>query len=302
MRVAVFGDIHGNVFALQAVLADLRAQSPDAMIVTGDLVYKLPWGAQVVDLLRELPQQAIIGNSELYLVLWDTPLWPAARWNMPLAHEVIRWERAMLGPERLAWLARLPEHATLSGGRLEDVLVVHGVPGNPFVPFLARPTEDRSPWVQADTRVRELLAGVDADIVVCGHTHTTLERRVTRPADRMGGPGSTLIINPGTLSYGRGKDARPGRATYMLLDWTAVEGWRVTTREVFYDLKALHTALLALRDDYPLAAFVANRMRPPGSEIVPEQSYDFTRFRWGDAPDWWEVRDSLPEWQALRDI
>ena len=46
MRIAAFGDIHGNLFALQAVLADLRTQKPDGLLVTGDLVYKFPWGAR----------------------------------------------------------------------------------------------------------------------------------------------------------------------------------------------------------------------------------------------------------------
>ena len=178
MRIAVFGDIHGNLFGLEAALADLRTQSPDAMLVTGDLVYKLPWGAEVIDLLRTLPHQAVIGNAELYLTLWGTPLWPGARWDLPLAREVVEWERARLGPERLAWLAALPEHVALSAGRLEDLLVVHGVPGNPFLPLLPRPGEDRSPWVQTDARAAELLGAVDADVVVAGHTHTVMFRRV----------------------------------------------------------------------------------------------------------------------------
>ena len=115
MRIAVFGDIHGNLFGLEAVLADLRSQSPDALIVTGDLVYKLPWGAEVVDLLRSVPHQAVLGNSELYLTLWETSLWPAERWNLPLAHEMVVWERTRLGAERLAWLAALPEYVGAVG-------------------------------------------------------------------------------------------------------------------------------------------------------------------------------------------
>ena len=82
MRIATFGDIHGNLFALQAVLADLRTQKPDGLLVTGDLVYKFPWGAEVVDLLRSLPCQIILGNAELYLALWGTSLWPE-KWNLP---------------------------------------------------------------------------------------------------------------------------------------------------------------------------------------------------------------------------
>jgi len=294
LRIAAFGDIHGNIFALRAVLADLRKQSPDAMALTGDLVYKFPWGAEVVDTVRSLPHQAVIGNSELYVALCGTPLWPTDKWNIPLAQRVITWERARLGAERLAWLAALPEHVAFSGGRVEDLLVVHGVPGNPFLPFLARPGEDRSPWVQSEERVRELLAGVDAAVVICGHTHSTLLRRV-RSAAR-----ETLIVNPGGLSYGRGRNVGPGRADYALLDWSAATGWQVTLRTVHYDPEPLHTALLALRDDYPIAAYMANRMRPPGTETVPDPRFDFLAFRWGDAPDWWEARDDLPAWQALR--
>jgi nucleotide-binding universal stress UspA family protein len=289
MRIATFGDIHGNLFALQAVLADLRTQKPDGLLVTGDLVYKFPWGAEVVDLLRSLPCQIILGNAELYLALWGTSLWPA-KWNLPRARELVMWERERLGGERLAWLASLPEHATFSGGRLEDLVAVHGVPGNPFVPFLARPGEDRSPWVQSDARVRELLAGLDADVVVCGHTHTPLLRQVDR----------TLVVNPGALGYGRGANAGVGRADYALLDWPAAAGWRVSFRSVSYDPEPLHRALLALRGDYPVAAYVANRMRPSHAAPVPDEGLDFVRYCWGDAPDWWEERDALPVWRGLR--
>ena len=114
MRIAAFGDIHGNLFALQAVLADLRTQKPDGLLVTGDLVYKFPWGAEVVDLLRSLPCQVILGNAELYLALWDTSLWPE-KWNLPARGELVMWERERLGSERLAWLASLPEHVGLFG-------------------------------------------------------------------------------------------------------------------------------------------------------------------------------------------
>ena len=295
MRIAVFGDIHGNIFGLETVLADLRSQSPDALIVTGDLVYKLPWGAEVVDLLRSVPHQAVLGNSELYLTLWETPLWPAERWNLPLAHEMVVWERTRLGAERLAWLAALPEYVVLSAGRIEDLLVVHGVPGNPFLPFLPRPGADRAPWVQTDARVQELLGEMDADVVVCGHTHTAMLRRAASRARP-----DVLIVNPGSLSYGRGRDAVVGKATYALLDWSAAQGWQATMRAVHYDAAPLHAALLAWRGDYPAAAYVANRMRPAGVAAVPEQPFDFVRFRWGDAPAWWERRDELPAWRDLR--
>jgi predicted phosphodiesterase len=323
MRIAAFGDIHGNIFALRAVLADLKAQSPDAMVVTGDIVYKFPWGAEVVDLLRSFPHQALIGNSELYLALWETSLWPADTWNLPVAQEVVTWERAKLGSERLAWLASLPEYSSFSGRRLEDLLVVHGVPGNPFLPLLPAPGEDRSPWVQTGARVEALLGAADAEVIVCGHSHTTLLRRVTTAH------GETLIVNPGPLSYRRGCTPDSGWAGYALLDWSARTGWQVRLHAVRYDPAPLHQALLAMAhgvgngtreherhsragaipdsrqkevdlSTYPIAGFIANRVRPEGIEKGPEERVDYLRYRWGDAPPWWEERDSLPAWHRLR--
>lgn len=323
MRIAAFGDIHGNIYALRAVLADLKTESPDAMVVTGDLVYKFPWGAEVVDLLRSLPHQAVLGNSELYLMLWETPLWPADLWNLPIAQEIVAWERTRLGSERLAWLASLPEYVSFSGSRLEDLLVVHGVPGNPFLPFLPAPGQDRSPWVQTEARLRSLLNGADASVIVCGHTHTVLRRRTTTAH------GETLIVNPGPLSYRRGRSHDPGWAGYALFDWSAGAGWQASLRAVRYDPEPLHQALLArargLRDGprepaadprpaarpdgtregidpntYPIAAFIANRVRPETAGAVPEERVDYLRWRWGDAPQWWEERDAMPAWRRLR--
>jgi predicted phosphodiesterase len=294
VRIAVLGDIHGNLSGLQAVLAALRADSPDALIISGDLVYKFPWSAEVVDLVASLPCQAILGNAELYVLLWDTDLWPA-HWEEPLMIEVVRWERERLGQARLRWLSRLPEYVALSAGRLEDLLIVHGAPGNPFLPMLPRPSEDRAPWVQTDERVRALLGGTDADVVVCGHTHSVFQRRVRR-ADGS----ETLVVSPGTTSYGRGREKEPGRADYALLDWGHRTGWQVTLRAVRYDTRTLYDGLVALGDEFPLAANMANRLRPPGVDPIPERSPDFIRWRWGDAPLWWDERDELAAWHALR--
>lgn len=295
MRVAVLGDIHGNLYGLQAALADLRTQAPDALVVSGDLIYKLPWGAEVVDLLRDLPCQCALGNAELYVTLWGTELWPE-HWAEPVMIELVQWERAQLGPDRLRWLAQLPEHVAFNGGRTEDLLVVHGVPGNPFLPFLARPGEDRSPWVQTDQRALHLLGGADADVVVCGHTHSVL-RRTVRRADG----GETLIVSPGTLSYGRGREKEIGRADYALLDWGQRTGWEATLRVVRYDPEPLWKGLVRFSASYPVAAVLANRLRPEGAPALPETlAPDYIRWRWGDTPAWWERRDDLPEWRALR--
>lgn len=294
MRIAVLGDIHGNLFGLQAVLAELRADAPDALIISGDVVYKFPWGPEVVDLLAGLPCQPILGNAELYVLLWGTELWPS-HWEEPVMVELVQWEREQLGPERLRWLSQFPEYVALSAGRLEDLLIVHGAPGNPFLPLLPRPGEDRAPWVQTDERMRQLLGGVEADVVVCGHTHSVFQRRVRRPDG-----GETLVVSPGTVSYGRGREKEVGRADYALLDWSHRAGWQVTLRVVRYDMKPVYGGLIALQGRFPMAANMANRLRPPGVDPIPEQTVDFIRWRWGDPPLWWDERDDLSAWRELR--
>jgi hypothetical protein len=202
--------------------------------------------------------------------------------------------------------------------------VVHGVPGNPFLPFLPAPGEDRSPWVQTDARVQALLRGAGAaELIVCGHTHTALHRHIATPH------GETTIVNPGPLSYRRGRAHDPGWAGYALLDWSASGGWQAGFYVVHYDPTPLYQALLAMVREathriqepdrctgktmspdgiaeeidlstYPIAAFIANRVRPEGAEKIPEERLDHVRYRWGDAPDWWDERDSLPAWRLLR--
>jgi predicted phosphodiesterase len=297
MRIAAFGDIHGNIFALQAVLKDVRTQSPDGMVVFGDLVYKLPWGREVVDLLRTLPLQPVIGNSEIYLALWGTSLWPAERWNSPLAREEVQRERARLGSERLAWLAALPEHAAYSGTRPEDLLVVHGVPGNPFLPLLDRPGHARPPWIQTDVRAAQLLNGVEPEVLLCGHTHSPLRRWVSRGRAR-----GTLIVNPGGLSYARGPTGSPHQAHYALLDWSRAGGWTVTFRIVEYDEGRLRATLRTLREDDPLVNQMVRQMRTPHESTPDELGEHFRHYRWGDAPEWWEQREHIPAWRALRGL
>jgi hypothetical protein len=101
-------------------------------------------------------------------------------------------------------------------------------------------------------------------------------------------PQGALIVNPDRLSYGHGRDAIVGRATCALVDWSAATGWQATLRAVHNDSGLMHAALLTRRGDYPVAAYIANRLRPPDAESVAEQRLDFIRFRWGDAPAWWD--------------
>jgi len=115
-RFAVVSDIHGNLVAWQAVRADLATLGVDAVYCLGDLVGKGPQGAEVIDSCRQHCTTVVRGN-------WDDAVSGPVSEQEDAADgltEALRWHRAQLGSERLAYLAGLPNciDLTVSGRRL----------------------------------------------------------------------------------------------------------------------------------------------------------------------------------------
>lgn len=106
-HIAVFSDVHGNLHALQAVLADIRQRGIETMYCLGDLAGKGPRGAEVVDLCRETCTKIVRGN-------WDTGM------AEPQTNPDIQWYQNQLGEERCQYLGNLPNTIdfTLSGKRV----------------------------------------------------------------------------------------------------------------------------------------------------------------------------------------
>jgi putative phosphoesterase len=185
MKVAALYDIHGNLPALEAVLADVEREGVDAIVVGGDIAAGPPQPSEVVELVRSLPNaHCIRGNADRL----DAPEFRD--------DEGLAWLLERLDPEQADWLIGLPFSAVL-----EDTLYVH-----------ATPQDDETVITEltSDERLVELLAGVEQRRVVAGHTHMQLERRA----------GEMLFVNAGSI--GRPYEALPG-AYWALLDGDAVE-------------------------------------------------------------------------------
>jgi len=107
-RVAVLSDIHGNLTALEAVLADIRKRGVDRIFNLGDLDGKGPDGPEVIDICREVCDVNIFGNWDELITRPDA------------SNPLVQWHRQRLGPERLAWLQSLPRSVDfrLSGRRI----------------------------------------------------------------------------------------------------------------------------------------------------------------------------------------
>jgi 16S rRNA processing protein RimM len=205
VRIAALYDVHGNVHALRAVLAEVEREGVDAIVVGGDIAAGA-FPVQTLELVRSLDAVCIRGNAD----------WREGDWG---AHEWV-WRR--LGPERSEWLERLPDHAVVEG-----VFFCH-----------ATPTSDVEVVTPAtsDEELAEALADVEQELVVAGHTHMQMDRRVSR----------WRFVNAG--SVGRPSEDAPGA-------YWAIVGDQVALRRTEYDLEAAAAAVRA--SGHPNAAEVA---------------------------------------------
>jgi predicted phosphodiesterase len=159
MRVAALYDVHGNLPALEAVLAEIPGDA--AIVVGGDVAVGL-FPSETVERLRALRDRVhwLRGNADRELVPADGGLAP---------EHVIEWVRAQLSEEQIAFLFALPPSVTLDIDGLGRVLFVHATPRNDVDVFTERTPE---------ARIAPCFAGVDADLVVCGHTHMQFDREI----------------------------------------------------------------------------------------------------------------------------
>jgi putative phosphoesterase len=172
VRVAALYDVHGNLPALEAVLEEVEA---DVIVVGGDVVGGA-FPADTIERLRRLGDRAlwVRGNGERELVER-----PAPRAGAPPPEEIER-AAAALSAEQLDFAYTLPERIELEIDGLGRVLFCHATPWNDL--DLVTP---RTP----DERLARILEGVDADVVVAGHTHIQEDRRV----------GSVRWVNAGSV-------------------------------------------------------------------------------------------------------
>jgi putative phosphoesterase len=185
MRVAALYDIHGNLPALEAVLAEVDEMRPDVVLVGGDVVLG-PFPRETLELLDGLGErvQFIRGNTDRMLI--RPPAEPTGPSPWP---ERQAWVRGQLTDEQLARLADLSDTTVIDVDGLGDVLFCHGSP---------RSDEEIVTRATPPERLSEILSGVGQRIVVCGHTHVQFDRVV----------GGARVVNAGSI--GMPYEAEPG--------------------------------------------------------------------------------------------
>jgi predicted phosphodiesterase len=235
MRVVALYDIHGNLPALEAVLNDVYREGIDLIIVGGD-VLPGPLARESLECLRALriPTEFILGNGEIAVLEQMAGREPA---TVPEAYRpVIRWNAEQLDSGQHRFLKSWPKTVRLEIPGCGSIFFCHATPRDENEIFTRSTPEDR---------LRPLFAGMQADVVVCGHTHMQFDRMV----------GGLRVVNAGSVGMPFG----PPGADWLLL------GREIQLRHTSYDLSTAARRIRATH--YPQAdAFAADHVLKPPSE------------------------------------
>jgi len=209
MRIAIVSDIHGNRTAFEAVLADLRQTSPDLILHGGDLADGGACPAEIVDRIRDLGWQGVVGNTDEMLFKPESltefaKQSPKLQPLFAVVEEMAVATRETLGEERLTWLRDLPR-IQIQG----PMALVHASPDSLW----------RAPLPEAsDAELESVYGPLGQPIAIYGHVHRSYVRSVSK----------MIVANTGSVSLSYDGDRR---AAYLVLDESTP-----TIRRVKYDV------------------------------------------------------------------
>jgi predicted phosphodiesterase len=251
MQVAIFSDVHGNLTALEAVLVDIKKQSPDLTLFAGDLCLFGARPAECVERIQQEDISLIAGNKDQ--VLSNQPLLSddievEARERRQEIEDIVDWTRVQLGAARCAWLNTLPFHSRVlpTPHPKDDLFIVHANPHD--VHQHIYPPEGMQEEIYGEIKqpdddpgLRHLLQDLVCGVLAFGHVHVPNLRRWQH----------ILLANISSVSLPQDGDKR---AKYGLCTWNGNGGWHIEHQYVAYDMDE-ELSLLAER-------------QPPGWEKI----------------------------------
>ena len=227
MRFAAIADVHGNYLALEAVIADIRAQGIDAIVNLGDMASGPLDARRTMDALMALDAVHVLGNHDRYLI--DRPPEKMGSWDRP--------SHAQLDAKHLDWLRAVPPTLVYR----DRVFLCHATPDNDQIYWLETVLADGTVRMASLEAIEQAAKDDAQPLILCGHTHIA---RAVRLGD------GRLIVNPGSVGSPGYRDVHPfphvieagtPDARYAILEW-ADGSWQATFRHVPYD----HDAMAAL--------------------------------------------------------
>src|ERR1700694_3366479 len=222
LRIALVADIHANVWALEAVLADIKKKRVDTIFNLGDILYGPLKPRATYERLQTLGDLLTIRGNQ------DRQIYDATeqeRRQNPTLDYVIK----DLGEEPIQWLATLPPTAIFEG----EIFLCHGTPASDET-YLLEDVASGRPMLRPDPEILRLVRNVRHPVIVCGHTH------IPRLVSLANGQ---IIVNPGSAGLPAYSDDAPVQhametysphASYTILTKTG-SAWDVCFQNVAYD-------------------------------------------------------------------
>jgi len=219
VKVALLGDVHANLPALEAVLAHAGKYPIEAVWNTGDFVGYGAFPDEVVQRLKEKKAVGIIGNYDLKVlqVKEEKAAWKKSK--VPEKWQAFKWAHEHLSKDSRDYLRSLPQELRFKAAG-KKFLLIHGSP----LSIKERLTSDTP-----DKRLRELSQAAKADVIICGHSHRPFVRELD----------GVYFVNPG--SVGRPDDGDP-RASYAILSITS-KSIQVQHYRIKYDVEQAVSAI-----------------------------------------------------------
>lgn len=206
MKVAIIGDIHGNLVALDAVLDELRSEQINGLVCLGDLAAGGPQPAEAIDRVQSLGCPVLMGNGDAWMFGWEEPAEQPQEEPARQLHDIARWDHQQLSPQHLEYLKGLLPTLDLRLGEHGSALCFHGSPHSYF---------DIINAATPDEELDRMFTGYEAALLIGGHTHVQLFRRYRE----------SIVLNPGSvgLPHGRIRSRSPiripARAEYAVVEY-----------------------------------------------------------------------------------
>ena len=239
MRFAAIADVHGNYLALEAVLADMKAQGIADIVNLGDMASGPLDARRTIDIMMAMDAPCVRGNHDRYLTDYALDdMYPSDRFS-----------HGQLEQKHLDWLRALPFSAVYQ----DAVYLCHATPTDDNTYWLEAVTPDGVVHMAAIEAIEEKAKGIAQSLILCAHSH--IPRTVKLRDGRM-------IVNPGSVGGPGYRDTAPyphvletgtPDAAYALLEQRG-DAWQVTYRQVPYDNRAMAALARANgRDDWASA-------------------------------------------------
>ena len=239
ITIAAISDIHSNVFALEAVLKDIKQRNANQIVNLGDILYGPIAPKATYELLMEHQKDIITirGNQ-------DKQIYEATTADID-SNPTLQFIVEDLPNEAIQWMQALPFDYELD----KNVYLCHGSPTDDTV-YLLENVETGQPIVRSDTDILSILNDIDKPIIICGHTHTPRMVKLST---------GQIVINTVSVGYPAYTDDLPvvhkmqnysPDASYALVKCIETEQgkqWKVEHIKVPYDFEA--AAILALKNN-----------------------------------------------------